>query len=340
MTDNKREAEDRTVLTEIVTAEKTVEHPTKGRITFRIPTLEIQRKIDAVARAKKKMLRDATDRVPDPEAPNGYRIVPAYKSKEVLAKEYEALGWWTDENEQRARELNGKYSSLVTKLELLGFESEHQIYRDLIDKQFRLLKLFENNSDSLVKSTIASITSVDKPLDYGETKFIKEQATSTEVDDILIDIEILRTLYDTYVDLAKLHAEVMNLESERTSLFSDSWQEQLQYYVRLAQVYYCSTYTDTNKPLYESVDTLEKETDLEFIRWIFTELQAFWQGITDETRERLSKYDFTGRLNSEKSSSEESPVQPESSKDGDSVEKLPTPSTEVLDTTDQSPKSN
>ena len=340
MTDNKREAEDRAILTEIVTAEKIVEHPTKGRIKFRTPTLEIQRKIDTVARAKKKMLRDATDRIPDPEAPNGYRIVPAYKSKDVLAKEYEALGWWTSDNEQRAQELNGKYSSLVTKLELLGFESEHQIYRELVDQQLRLLKLFEGHPDLAVKQAIARLTSVDKPADFADIKLLREQASSTEVDELLEDIEVQRALYDAYLDLAKIHVELINMESERNSLFSDSWQEQLQYYTRLAQVYYCSSYEETNKPLYESIDVMEQETDLDFIRWIFTELQAFWQGITGETRERLRKYDFTARLNSEKSLSEESPVQPESNKDGDSVENLPIPSLEVSDTSDQSPKPN
>ncbi len=327
--ENKREAEDQEVLIEIVTNERIVEHPTKGRIKFRTPTLEIQRKIDAVARAKKKLLREATDHIPDPDSPNGYRVVPAYKSRDVLTREYAALGWWTQENEEALTKISSQYTDLLTRLEILGFESEDSIYQDLAEQKEHLLKLFEDQITDELKETIFRVTLFGGAAEYADLQFLKEKASSTEVDDLLQEVEISRSQYDCYLALATTHVDLLKLEAERNTLFSDSWQEQLQYYIRLAQVYYCSEYVETGKLLYATIEEMERETDLDFIRWIFTELQAFWQGISTETRNRLAKYGFTGRLNSNKSLPEESPVQPESNKDGDLVIKQPTLSSEV-----------
>lgn len=317
MIENNREAEDQEVLSELVLNERIVEHPTRGKIRFRTPTLEIQRKIDTLARTKKKMLRDATDKIPDPDAPNGYRIVPAYKSRDVLTREYETLGWWTQENEQELLKISNEYTEYLTRLEILGFESEENIYTQLAEMKDRLSKLFEEGITEEIKETVYRVTLVGGDAEYVDIQLLKEKASSTEVDDIVEEISIYRKQYDCYLSLAKTHMQLLKLESERNSLFSDSWQEQLQYYIRLAQVYYCSEVAETGKLLYSTIDDMEKDTDLEFIRWIFSELQAFWQGISTEARERLSKYSFTDRLNSKKSSSEESLVQPESNKDGD-----------------------
>ena len=333
--ENKREAEDREILTEIVTNERIIAHPTKGRIKFRTPTLEIQRKIDAVARNKKKMLRDATDRIPDTDAPNGYRVVPAYRSRDALIKEYEALGWWTQENEEKLLNASTKYTELLTRLEILEFESEARIYQDIAEARERLTKLFEEQMTDEIKETLSRVALVGGEANYKDLQLLKEKASSTEVDDILDQITISRAQYDCYFDLATVRVELLKLEAERSSLFSDSWQEQLQYYIRLAQVYYCSEYAETGKPLYTTIEELEQEVDLDFIRWIFAELQAFWQGISTEARDRLAKYSFTDRLNLNKSSQEESPVQPESNKDGDLVMKPQVPSLEVTVTKDQ-----
>lgn len=332
---NSRDTEDQEILTETVTNEKIVEHPTKGKIRFRTPTLELQRKIDAVARGKKKLLRDATDHIPDPDTPNGYRVVPAYKSRETLAREYDALGWWTKTNEDEVIKVSGKYTELLTRLEVLEFESEERIFQDLAESQQRLLKLFEEQITDEIKELIFRVTLVGGEAAYEDTKTLKEKASSTEVDDILDEISIFRAQYDCYLALATVHVELLKIESERSALFSDSWQEQLQYYIRLAQVYYCSEYAATGKSLYPTIDDMEKETDLEFVRWIFTELQAFWQGISTEARNRLAKYSFMAPLNLNKLLPEESPVQQESNKDGDLVMKQQIPSLEVTVTSGQ-----
>lgn len=323
MIENKREAEDQEILSELVLNERIVEHPTKGKIKFRTPTLEIQRKIDTLARSKKKMLRESTDKIPDPDAPNGYRIVPAFKSNDTLTREYDALGWWTKENDEQLLKISNEYTEYLTRLEVLGFESEDNIYIQIADLKERLIKLFEEGMTDEIKETINRVAVMGGDAEYVDTQFLKEKALSTEVDDIVDEVAIYRRQYECYLALAKAHMQLVTLDSERNALFSDSWQDQLQYYIRLAQVYYCSEFAETRTALYPTIDDMERETDLEFIRWIFSELQAFWQGISSEARDRLSKYSFTGRLNLKKSSSEESPVQPESSKDGDLATKQP-----------------
>lgn len=335
MTDNIRASEDQQILTETVTNERIVDHPTRGKVRFRMPTLEVQRKIDTLSRTKKKILRDTIDKIPDPDAPNGYRIVPAYKSREILAKEYAALGWWTEEHDQELLEVTREYTDILTQLELLQFESEDYIYMKLSEHKDRLLKLFEESVTDELKEVVFRVCMVGGDPEYADLTTLRDAAPSTEVDDIINEILILRKQYDCYMSLAKCHIKLFKIESERTSLFQDSWQDQLQYYIRLAQVYSCCDYVDSNKPLYNSIDEMEKETDLEFLRWVFTELQAFFQGTSSEARERLSKYSFTDRLNSKPSSSEESPVQPVSKQDGDSPTNKQTPSSEATVTTDQ-----
>lgn len=328
-----REAEDQQVLGEVVTNERVVASQKHGDIRFRLPTLDVQRKIDSLARTKKKILRETVDRIPDPEAPDGYRLVPAYKSREVLAKEYAQLGWWTPEQEEHLTDLTNQYTSFLTQLELLGFESEQEIYRRLQEQRESLQRIFGDDEPKEVYDSIFKACLVGGDMSENDRKILTDSAPSTEVDDIINIIDLLRKQYDAYVNLAKVHLELMKLESEKSSLFSDSWQDQLQYYIRLAQVFYCTESAETRKPLFASVEDLEKEQDLEFIRWIFTELQAFWQGLSDDARDRMSKYSFMGRLNTVKSSSEESPVQPESKQDGDSQAVEQTISAEVMDTT-------
>jgi hypothetical protein len=340
MTDNIREQEDQQILQEIVVNERIVEHPTKGKIRFRLPTLELQRKIDALGRAKKKILRDTTDKIPDPEAPLGYRIVPAFKSREVLAKEYATLGWWTDEHEIELSTIIQDFTTTLAQLEIIQFESEQAIYLGLAEATDRLLKLFEENMTDKIKATIARVTVTGGDPSYEDLKILTEEASSTEVDDVLEKVKIYRQQFDLYNKLADLHLKLLKLESERTALFQDSWQEQLQYYIKLAQVFVCCEYVETNKSLYDSVESLEKEPDVTFLKWVFTELQAFFQGTPTDSRERFAKYGFMDRLNLKKSSSEESPVQPQSKPDGDLQENKLTPSSEVTATTDPSPTTN
>jgi len=81
---------DAQILEETVFNERLVTHPKLGQIRLRLPNLEIQRKIDAVGRAKKKFLKEAQDTV---TAEDGkVTRVQAYKSRDQLAKEYAELG--------------------------------------------------------------------------------------------------------------------------------------------------------------------------------------------------------------------------------------------------------
>lgn len=330
---------DEQILQEVVTNEKIVEHPTRGHIRLKMPTLEIQRKIDALARNKKKVLREATDTIPDESNPGKFKTVPAYNSREGLQRKYRELGWWTEEQDAEFARITEQYSTFLAQLEILGFESENAIYDGLLENRDAVVSLLDEPSKEVLDA-LTRVVSIGVEISYADKELIKASATSTEVDDLLIKIEILKKQYTCYIELAKLHVALLKLEAEKNALFADCWQEQLQYYIRLAQVFYCSESADLQTPLWPTIDSIEQESDLEFIKWIFTELQAFWGGLSDDARERLSKYSFTPRLNAEKSSSEESPVQAQSSVDGDSQESKQITSSEVTDTTDPSLTSN
>lgn len=330
-----KNAEDRQILHETVTNEKLVNHPTLGAIRLKMPTLETQRKIDASARARKKYLKEAKDKVEDPEAPEGFRYVPAFKSKEQLRKEYEDLGWWTQEQEDKLQNLTRKQMQLLTELEALGFESEEDIYFGLKECREKLFDIFKDSSEET--ETVIRITIPGIPISTEDESQLKDKAPSTEVDDILQVIIALQNQYSNYAELAGIFSDLSTIQGEYGSLFSDSWQEQLQYYLRLAQVYYCTEKVETGKPIWTSIDELEKDKDLDIVKWVFGELTAFWQGLSDEVREKMAKYGFTSRRNVRNTSSDASPVPAKSSLDGELLEKNVENSLTPTDTQDQSP---
>lgn len=332
MSDEIKNQDDEQVLADVVLNERVVSYPTRNlRVRLVMPTLEIQRKIDALSRARKKILREATDSIPDENAPGGVRIVPAFKSRDALKREYRVLGWWTDEQDVRLEELGTEYSTYLTRLEILGFNSEQEIHTELGENREALMKLVDDPTEE-VKQAIFKLTVLMSQPSFEDTRKIAEAATSTEVDDIIAKCEQLRQQYECYVELAKLHVELVKMETEKSQLFGDSWQDQLQYFIRLAQVFHCTSDANSGKPLWPNIEAIEKEKDTAFVGWLFGELQAFWQGLSDEARERMAKYSFTRRPSVGKSSSEESPALPELLTDGDSPEKDSTSSSEVTAT--------
>ncbi len=306
------------ILEETAFNERVVAHPKLGPIRLRLPTLEIQRKIDAVGRAKKKFLKEARDTIVSEDGVT--TKVQAYRSREQLAKEYSELGWWTDAEKLKLADLSEQHVELLAELEILGFESDIDIYTDIkviFDKLYELCK--EDNgdvSDDVVK-VLSMISLPGAIIKASDITIIKEHSATTEVDDLLDKLIVLHKQYNTYVKLAQIYSELISLQTQQSQLFGDSWQDQLQYYLRLAQVFYCTEQVETHKPIWSSLEAIESEQDIELIRWIFSELNAFWQGISEETREKMNKYSFTNPRNTVNSSSEDSPVPQESLPDGE-----------------------
>jgi hypothetical protein len=149
------------------------------------------------------------------------------------------------------------------------------------------------------------------------------------VDDILDELTVVKRLYDAYVEVLEVYNELSTIQLEESQLFADSWQEQLRYHIRLAQVFYCITTVKDGEPLWTSLDAVEAETNLEKVRWAFDELNAFWQGLTDDTRERMGKYGFILGRGDERLSSAESPEAQEFKTDGDLLDEELTISSEV-----------
>jgi hypothetical protein len=298
--------------------------------------LDIQRKIDAFSRQKKKVLKMAVDEVPDPDDAEKVLRVPAHKSKEALLFEYKQLGWWTDEDEAEMSELSSQHLALLTELELLNFKSEMELYQDVQEVRDRLVEHFKAQDDyaATLEQTIVEVTTLGLPMDPNKEATLRDAATSTEVDEIISSLFVLHRLFEVYKQLLETHATLLALQSEYAQLFNDSWQEQLQYYMRLAQVYYCTMFVETGKPLWSSITDLEKSKDTEHIRWAFAELSAFWQGLTEEVREKMNKYDFIFGRSVAPVPSDDSPVPPSSKQDGEPLTPTPELSTVATDTTE------
>lgn len=335
--ENQKDTGDLQVLQETVFNEKIVAHPKLGKIKLRMPTLEVQRKIDAVGRTKKKFLKEAKDTVTD-ESGNVTRV-PAYMSREQLSKEYEDLGWWTETEKKRLTSLSEQHVQLLTDLEILGFESDISIYKGISECIMKLGNLCQTETKDIPEEVLKVLDVIATPgtlIQPSQSNVIKENSSTTEVDDLLAELTIYHKQFNSYIKLAQVYTELVGLQSQQSQLFSDSWQEQLQYFLRLAQVFYCTEKED-GKPIWPSLDAIEAEQDLEAIRWIFSELNAFWQGISDETRERMNKYSFMNPRSTEKSSSEDSPAPQESSVGGEQQEKMPEDSSPVTVTQDPLP---
>jgi len=322
---------DAQILVETVFNEKIVTHPKLGQIRLRLPNLEIQRKIDAVGRNKKKFLKEAQDTI---TAEDGtVTKVPAYRSREQLAREYEELGWWTDVERLKLTDFQEQHVQLLTELELLGFESDVDIYlniKNIYDKLVVLCKAENGDTPQEVLNALTMMTIPGATLNSSDMNLIKENSSTTEVDDLLDQLTVFHKQYNTYIKLAQIYSDLVALQSQQSQLFSDSWQDQLQYYLRLAQVFYCTEKFEDHKPIWPSLNAIETEQDIELIRWIFGELNAFWQGLSDETREKMDKYSFTSPRNIGASPSEDSPVPQESSQDGEPQEKMLEVSTAVM----------
>lgn len=332
MTDKDTSLEDNQVLTETVFNEKIVTHPDIGEIKLTAPTLKIQRNIDAATRKKRKELLNSFDTIEDPKNPNKVKRVPSFKSKDTLIKEYRELGWWTEEQDDKIEELTTKNMELIAELELLGFESEEDLEEDIQDIRKDLCTHFEEHEkvDKFVTS-IYALCQFEEEYKTKDDVLLRKNAESTEVDDLLEKLYDLHKMYKTITEAIGLTSDLRELNAEYSSLFSDSWQEQLSYYTKIAQLFYCTETVETGEPLWPSVDNLEITDDVELFRWAFAELSAFWQGLTDETREKIAKYSFTLGLSAEKPSSEDSPAPPESKQDGESQTE-PESSSTVTDT--------
>lgn len=341
MDENTQLLEDQQILQETVANERIVTHPHLGKLRFTVPTLAVQRKIDEAVRAKRKQLLNTYITIDDSEVPGGKRKVPAFKSKEVLAREYSESGWWTEDQELKRQELTKDQVKTITELELLGFESDSVLFEQFVEIREDLLAHFADHEEleSLTETIFGATTAgAESPAEFYTS--LQNKALSTDVDEWIEELTLAHRLYELYVELVEDSTALAEIEAEYMSLFNDSWQEQLQYYQRIAQVYHCVEVMKDSSSIWDSLDAVEEEKDIELIRWVFTELNAFWQGLTDETRERMNKYSFMPRLTVEQESSDDSQSQPDSKNDGDSLESEPTSSTPVSEEPENSPSPN
>ncbi|MBU8920981.1 MAG: hypothetical protein KOO63_03890 [Bacteroidales bacterium] len=331
--------EDSQILEETVLNERLVTHPQWGEVRLSMPTLKTQRKIDAISRSRKKMLLNSFDEIPGSD---GETVrMPAHPSHETLRKQYLEAGWWTEEREQEMDEASDFHVDKLAYLESLGFESEEECDTVADKARVQLFKIFEAEEEGVsdeLEAALAIVTDVGVRYDVEAETEVRAAAPSTEVDDILQELSMQREMYHAYVELIEAYNALLAIQSEHTSLFMDSWQEQLKYYIRLAQVHYCIERVETGESLWPSVEAMELEEDSELIGWAFNELSAYWQGLTDESRERMKKYDFIYGRSGRPESSDDSPDLQESKTDGEPAASELISSTEDSDTTETSPK--
>ena len=338
-----QELEDEQVLIEVALNERIVKHSKLGDILFRMPTLEVQQKIDRVVRARKKALMAEKVEVIDSEGNS--HLEPAFKSKKLLEREYDSLGWWGPEQSEDLKLIEENMLASVATLEVMGYEStealveQYLVMKVKLHEHFADIELEDSLKDS-ISNAVEILTNPGQDFTSVEFDLIKNNAVSTDVDDMLTELQNYNVSFTTYMSLVEQQRDYAEAQREYLSLFSDSWQEQLQYYIRLSQLYYCVSDAKTRKPMWKSPYTIEKSEDQEFVTWALTELTAYWQGLTDEARERLGKYSFMVRQNEEKSSTEDALDLTQSNEDGESPENEEMSSSKVTDTPEVSTSTN
>jgi len=341
MSENTESMEDRQILQEIALNERIITHPRFGAVRLKFPTLPIQRKIDAASRLRKKELRSAFDEIEDPSDSSKKIKIPAYKSREALRKEYTELGWWSEDKDKEIEELSSEQINLLTELEILGFKSAEDLTDDLQELQEQLQDYFgEEATGELLEHILLVAAPIEGDFPTSSEQVLLDAATSTDVDDFITTARALRRVLNSFLALRRLQIKQVELQAEESSLFGDSWQEQLQYFTRIAQLFFCMSGVEDGKPLWKSLKAVEEEEDVDTIRWAYSELSAFWQGLSDEVRARMDKYNFLFRRKEEPESSDESLEETQPSSDGELATPEPIFSSEATDTTDllQNPK--
>lgn len=313
MDERTQQAVETTLTHELIYNERIVQHPRFGAVRLRRPTPEQER---LIAEARRKQYH------------------ADLKDESILSRdEIEAIairrGMWSPELSKKITELTQRVGEAMAILDAIGFKSLDGLLDAFNNAVSDLLKEFE---DEEIRAAIRRYFSFDKEeAGKSEDKLkILKAATSSRVDELMEEAENLRAQIRLLENMFEVRKELAELQARQARLFMDSIEARADRAEELARVYYCCTDAATGKHLWPTLDDLWK-APAEDVEFLLLEYHYFANGITEEFREAMEKYGFIRRLTGTKPSSADSPDQPQSNSDGESVGSEPTDSSPAME---------
>jgi hypothetical protein len=322
MDERSEDAVETTLQHELFYNERVINHPAFGKVRLARPTLEHEKQIAEYRR--KQFQTDMRD--------------PDILSRGELEKLAIARGMWDPERSKRIDELNARTGEAMGLLEAVGFKDFDVVMSDYDETVNKLLALFPDPEDAevenvpkQVREAITKYFTIDAPRPtLKERNFITDNATSSEVEDLLDTGDVQRTQLDLLKQMSEITKELQTLQKERTRLFVDSVESRADRAEELATVYYCATKDGTGERLWPSVDDMRR-AKIADVDHVMMEYHLFRNGITEEFRTTLEKYGFHKRLTDTGDSSDASPDQPPANSDGALAASEPTSSSEATE---------
>jgi hypothetical protein len=284
---------------ELIRNERIVKHPKFGTIKLSRPTPRKERLIAEVRRQQyHKDLQDAS--------------ILAKSQLEQIAIQ---RGMWSEDKTLRLSNLSHRVGEIMGILDTVGYQSVEKV----VDEYYALVgKLAEQFESQELKDTVVAYFNLDSPSDKKLKVKLMKEATSSNVDDMLSEGDLMRDQIDLLHEMAKTRKELNELQVQHTRLFVDSIESRADRAEELAQLYYCISDMD-GKHLWPSFDEIMDQPPEE-IEFLMTEMFYFINGITEEFKAILGKHGFVKRQTTTVEASDDSPDLPPISLDGESQE--------------------
>jgi hypothetical protein len=257
------------------------------------------------------------------------------RDREILSRaELEKLamerGMWSPADAKKYTELSVRMGEAMGILEHVGFKTVEALradYRLAVDKIVALFGEDEKARDAAHRY----FNLIEKPKG-ADRAIIHAHATTSDIDDLMLAAEALRTQIDLLIELTKVREELDELTSKQVRLFVDSIESRTDRAEEMARVYMGAVHAATGQPLWPTFAEMWKAPPQD-VEVLVLEMHYFLHGITDEFKATLGKYGFIRRLPVTSDSSADSPGQPQSNSDGESVASGPAISSEATAST-------
>lgn len=291
----------------LIENEHVLAHPILGPVRFRRPTPNQERLI--AEERRKQYQKDMQDE----------NILSRDEIQTIAIRR----GMWSPDLTQKIADLTIQTGEAMGLLNMLSFNSLDDLLKDHKRVVEALLMTFPDEGEgSEYRETVRSYLDLNNEGTAAQRKEIADNATSSDVDDLLDEGDKLRTQIELLTSMAKVRKELNELYEKQARLFVDSIESRAERAEEIATLYHCTRNAETGKPLFGSLSEIW-DAPAEIIEWLTLEMHYFRQGVTEEFKATLGKYGFIKRLSDKNDSSEDSLVQPPSNSGGESVERTP-----------------
>jgi hypothetical protein len=292
---------------ELIFNERVVTHPTFGNFKLTRPT---PRKERLVAEERRKAYHSD---IRNPDILSRGQLEQFAITREM----------WSKESQNRLFELSWRIGEIIGVLDLVKYSSVEEVIKELTTIKEKLVELCLPNNENIEEVVDRMLDLEIRTVSTEDRKAVMTAATSTDVDDLMERVDIVRAQAMLLKELNPLREELYELQEKSVSLFADSLEDRAERTKNLAEIYYNANRED-GSPVCVNFESM-LDLDPELLRFLQQELMIFRTGIDDEKRKIMEKHNFLGftPVAPTSATSEASPEVPNTNSDGASEEKLP-----------------